>query len=331
MESQRRKRQQINIFCPFVVSFVVHSLVIILMSVLFLGSSPDTKPPVLTLSFDDSEDMDLVELTSVVIEEPPSEIDSTQSQSGDTAVLVSEEVNIDIGDLETVEPQLEETIFTAKSEWLTQTYTANKVSAVPAIRSSVSHQNKSDRNGIGEGLKSGMKERLTNYGAGTGDVQISIAWDNYNDIDVWVVLRNGSNGGTISWMNRYLANGFLDIDKNVQPETNKAIENIFWPTNSAPYCEYTVYVQHYRQWDKIGTTRVLIRILVDGNETFKQITINPTHGLKKVHTFTRKPKKSIKPQNNQNQAVRIEEPNVSPVETTKDPYEGLIQQAPTFQ
>jgi len=330
MESQRRKRQQINIFCPFVVSFVAHSLVFVLMSVVFLGSSPDTKSPVLTLSFDASEDTDPVELASVVIEEPTSEIDSKDGQSSDVAVLVNEEVNIDIGYIETAEPQLEATISPAKSEWLTQTYAANKAFSDPAIRSSVSNQNKSDGNGIGEGVKSDMKERLTRHGAGTGDVQVSIAWDNYNDIDVWVVLRNGSYSGSISWMSRYLANGFLDIDKNVQPETNKAIENIFWPTNSAPYCEYTVYIQHYRKWDKIGPTRVLIRILVDGKETFKQIMINPTHGLKKVHTFTRKPTKLTKPMK-QSPVFRIEEPDTHSAETTEDSYEGLIQQAPTFQ
>ena len=323
MESERWKRQ-VNHFCPFLISLTIHIGSLVFMSVLLLSDQQVVKSPVVEISFDTTENIEPVELAPVVIEEIASDSISTQ-ESDSSSLVVTEEI-LDVSYVELDTPTID-ALTPSAADLLTS------ISPVPTpIRStgrSVSNLNKQGSNGIGEGIKGGIKARLEQHGAGTGDVQVSIAWDNYNDIDVWVVLRDGrGNSGSICWINRSLAGGFLDIDKNVRPETNKAIENIFWPLNSAPYCQYTVYVQHYHKWDSVVSTKVLIRILVDGTETFKQVTVGPMDGLKKIHTFTRRPTKNKVSQ----KPLYVEQ--ASPVlesEPEIDPYADLIQQAPTFR
>lgn len=145
----------------------------------------------------------------------------------------------------------------------------------------------------GEGTASGAGaetlRRLEEAGARTGDVQVSIAWDNYNDIDLWVVFEGQQGEFAINWMNRIgPGNGMLDVDRNVKPTTNKAVENIFWHHGLAPDGRYTVYVQHYWQWDRVDRTPVFLRILVDGQVVEKKLTVSRHEGVKKVYSFSRK-------------------------------------------
>jgi len=124
--------------------------------------------------------------------------------------------------------------------------------------------------------------RLTEAGAQTGEIQVSIAWDNYNDIDLWVVIENPSGRFVINWMNRIGPNnGTLDVDRNVQPTTNRAV-------GFAPEGKYTVYVQNYWQWDKPDTTPVFLRIKHGDKTTEKMITVSRNEGTKKVFSFYKK-------------------------------------------
>jgi hypothetical protein len=148
---------------------------------------------------------------------------------------------------------------------------------------------------VGEGNASGpgaeTLRRLEGAGARTGDVQVSIAWNNYNDIDLWVVFESQQGKFAINWMNRIgPANGMLDVDRNAQPTTNKAVENIFWPHGLAMDGRYTVYLQHYRQWDRVDRTPVFLRILVDGQVVEKKLTVSRHEGVKKAYSFHRRKK-----------------------------------------
>jgi hypothetical protein len=131
--------------------------------------------------------------------------------------------------------------------------------------------------------------RLAEAGAQTGDIQVSIAWDNYNDIDLWIVIENPSGRFVVNWMNRIGPNnGTLDVDRNVQPTTNKAVENIFWPFGFSPEGKYTVYVQHYWQWDKPDSTPVFLRVKNGDKITEKMIIVSRNEGTKKVFSFYKK-------------------------------------------
>ena len=93
-----------------------------------------------------------------------------------------------------------------------------------------------------------LRERLEREGAKSSDVQISLMWNNYNDLDLHVVCPSGEriHGG-----NRESAcDGELDVDANVRPETKKPVENVVWPEGKAPGGTYKAYVHHYKKHKK---------------------------------------------------------------------------------
>ena len=124
-------------------------------------------------------------------------------------------------------------------------------------------------NGIGIGGEIGR--RLRGAGAQTGDVQISIAWNNLNDIDLHVMVeatRPLQGVSIVNFLNRRGAcGGLLDVDQNVRPTTAQAVENVFWARGVAPYGRYTVAVHHYHNWGGSDPTAVELVILVDGKES----------------------------------------------------------------
>ena len=93
-----------------------------------------------------------------------------------------------------------------------------------------------------------LRSRLEREGAKSSDVQISLMWNNYNDLDLHVVCPSGEriHGG-----NRESAcGGELDVDANVRPETKKPVENVVWPEGKAPGGTYKAYVHHYKKHKK---------------------------------------------------------------------------------
>ncbi len=63
----------------------------------------------------------------------------------------------------------------------------------------------------------------------TGDVQILLSWDNYNDLDL---VCTDPNNETVWFKNKSIASGGkLEIDMNVNyPDSKTPIENIYWPS-----------------------------------------------------------------------------------------------------
>jgi Ca-activated chloride channel family protein len=77
----------------------------------------------------------------------------------------------------------------------------------------------------------------------TGDIRISLSWNNRNDLDLHVVSPMGEE---INFNNpRDSYGGYLDVDRNLYGETTKPEETIFWPDNMAPRGNYRVFVQNY--------------------------------------------------------------------------------------
>ena len=93
-----------------------------------------------------------------------------------------------------------------------------------------------------------LKARLEREGAQSSDVQISLMWNNYNDLDLHVVCPSGEriHGGN----KKSACGGELDVDANVRAETRKPVENVFWEEGKAPAGKYQVYVHHYKKHDK---------------------------------------------------------------------------------
>jgi len=130
--------------------------------------------------------------------------------------------------------------------------------------------------GVGLGMAAGGAEaggggeaeigrRLARAGAKTGDIQVSLAWNNINDIDLHVIAPSGERiffGHRASF-----CRGFLDVDMNVAPQTMEPVENVFWPPGGAPRGVYQVYVHHFSNHGARDPTPFRIRILVGGRKT----------------------------------------------------------------
>ena len=98
-----------------------------------------------------------------------------------------------------------------------------------------------------------LMERLAREGGKSGVVQISLAWDDYNDLDMHVFCPSGER---IYFNNRKSAcGGELDVDMNVRPKSKKPIENVVW-TDVAPDGEYKIGVHFYRHHRRRRTKKM---------------------------------------------------------------------------
>jgi len=100
----------------------------------------------------------------------------------------------------------------------------------------------------------------------SGDVQILLNWNNYNDLDLICV---DPFGDMVFYRNRFVpSGGQLEIDMNVEyPDSKNPIENIFWEPGTAPDGTYNVYLQYYKKHETtIDETPYTIKVKY-GNKT----------------------------------------------------------------
>ncbi|MEX0598244.1 MAG: hypothetical protein WD512_17285, partial [Candidatus Paceibacterota bacterium] len=133
-----------------------------------------------------------------------------------------------------------------------------------------------------------IQKRLQQYGAKTGDVQISLSWDTVDDLDLYVLVKQ--RGSNINWMNRVgFCGGALDIDMNAHPRllNQRPIENIFWAPGNAPFAEYVVGVHFFMNWSRAQQTRGTIVIKVDGKTKTFPVMVTYGEPVTQITTFTR--------------------------------------------
>ena len=100
---------------------------------------------------------------------------------------------------------------------------------------------------------------------GTGDVQVTLSWDNRNDLDLHVIDPVGEE--IFFKQAASSSNGRLDIDSNLDCKSNMTdspIENIYWNFGEAPRGRYQVRVVYYKQCVEQISTQFKVRVLVDG-------------------------------------------------------------------
>jgi hypothetical protein len=78
---------------------------------------------------------------------------------------------------------------------------------------------------------------------GTGDVQMTLRWNNAADLDLHVTDPSGEeiyfNHPTST------SGGWLDVDANGDCSGDAPVENVFWPTGGAPVGNFQVSVVYY--------------------------------------------------------------------------------------
>ena len=109
-----------------------------------------------------------------------------------------------------------------------------------------------------------IDERLEREGGASGVVQISLAWDDYNDLDLHVFCPSGER---IYFNNKKSdCGGDLDVDMNVRPVSNTPVENGVWKEN-APMAAYKIGVHFYKHHRKRRTKRTCqyrLRVVTHG-------------------------------------------------------------------
>lgn len=112
---------------------------------------------------------------------------------------------------------------------------SSDVSSTPVAASPVEKGNAQSRPGknVGsdlDGMQSlaaaGIQSRVTKAGGKKGEVQFALAWRNVNDLDLHVIAPSGEH---ISHQHRRSkCFGMLDVDMNVDGESEEPVENVRW-------------------------------------------------------------------------------------------------------
>jgi hypothetical protein len=145
--------------------------------------------------------------------------------------------------------------------------------------------------GGGNGFGGEIGRRLTRAGAKTGAIQISLSWNNFNDLDLHVVPPSEER---ISFSHRRSkCGGMLDVDMNAGGrQSEEPVENVFWGKNVAPAGTFQVYVHFFAQHDEYAETPFELHVLVDGVKTSYKGVVGGDSRLLLVTEFHRKRKAS---------------------------------------
>jgi hypothetical protein len=118
-----------------------------------------------------------------------------------------------------------------------------------------------------------IDDLVRNQKAGKGDVQVTLYWNNKNDLDLHVVPPSGEAEEIYYKHPVSSCGGKLDVDANrdYATATAPAIENVYWPEGKAPSGAYKVYVVHFHnpnQPDTHDPTTYKVRVVVRGQTQF---------------------------------------------------------------
>lgn len=280
----------------FIQSTIVHSSLLLVLALCVTATEPQRPQVRLVLDFMSPAEPPL-ELTDEILAEPVDEPNDIAAES------VPPEAATDILPAVSMTDSEIEPISFEQTNLPPEASVHDLLAEIPNVVRSTKPQGRfrpisrgRGAGGIGHGLgiDGELGRRLAAAGAKTGDVQISIAWEGTNDIDVHIRVEplQGGMGSIVSWLNRQgSCGGRLDVDANASSAilTHKPVENIFWAKGQAPYGRFTVAVHHFRSWSGQFSTPVEVAVLVDGELKRFYPVATYRRGLTTVYSFERRP------------------------------------------
>ena len=128
--------------------------------------------------------------------------------------------------------------------------------------------------------------RIEREGAQSGQVHVTLLWNNHNDLDLHVFCPSGER---IYFNNKTSkCGGELDVDMNVKPTSRKPIENVYW-SELPPAGEYRVCIHHYarhRKWRTKDPTDFSVRVRIASEVNEYKGSITKGDPMMVVCTFT---------------------------------------------
>ena len=130
-------------------------------------------------------------------------------------------------------------------------------------------------------------ERLDREGAKSGAVQISLLWNNLNDLDLHILCPSGE---MISYQKpRSRCGGELDVDMNAGGrKSNVPVENVYWPEDGAAKGKFIVMVNHFANHGGGDPTKFTVAVTVDGQTKRFSGQVSSGQPKRTVHSFTRR-------------------------------------------
>ncbi|MGC2857738.1 hypothetical protein ACM64Y_19885 [Novispirillum sp. DQ9] len=109
-------------------------------------------------------------------------------------------------------------------------------------------------------------QRLEREEVDVGEVNVSLVWNNLNDLDLAVIEPSGERIHYNQRSSR--SGGRLDVDMNAERLSRQPIENISWASGSAPRGTYTVLVAQYEAREqRVRRTPFRVTVTVMGRRT----------------------------------------------------------------
>jgi len=208
----------------------------------------------------------------------------------------------------------------------------NLVSLVTAVNSEApslfkwdNHFSWSYNNGVADSIKEKVKKA---GGKIDGKLRISLAWDNYTDLDLHVIEPDGNE---IYYGNKrsYKTKGHLDVDQNVFPTTEQPVENIIY-SHDSNLLEGTYVVTVHNYTNRAVTRNYTVELEFNGEVyTFDSQEIISSRKSVIVTKFTYTKKDGVvfptEPKTSQVQSTKIWE-----IDTNKFQKVNMILYSPNY-
>lgn len=275
----------------FGISLVVHIVALLFLALIVVSTNLDNPPR--TLDFgraeDESTDLDYQKLPSVEVMSADELADIADWNMPEEVPIAVPESDVSIdADLLPIEAPARVDI---------DALLGNGGMQVDGLMADLGAGN----SGAGGGSRGGaggfggeLGRRLAREGAQTGSIQVSLLWNNLNDLDLHVISPTGER---IFYGNRQSqCGGKLDVDMNAgRNRSTEPVENIFWPQRTPLSGGFIVYVDYFSQHDpQADATDFEVHVLVDGEKQVFQGKLRDGMDPLLVTTFLREPRR---PQN----------------------------------